>query len=178
MENSDEYYKIKYFKYKAKYELLKEQHGGSFLFGSKKVAPESNNQFQNIIIELSKYDLSKLNQSNVTYQDLIGINDINKTIFDKCNEKTMLGLKTNFKCKNIVNEARKIQTDNNQQINTEINKIKIKIETSKKAKQNELDELEKTQQDKARVIRNIDQELENLNQNKTEFEAKLLPSKK
>jgi len=29
MENSDEYYKMKYFKYKAKYELLKEQLGGT-----------------------------------------------------------------------------------------------------------------------------------------------------
>ena len=176
MKKSDEYYQMKYFKYKAKYELLNEQHGGSFLFGSKKVAPESNNQ--DIIKELSKYDLSKLSNSSVTYQDLIGINDINKTIFDKCNEKTMLGLKTTFKCDSIVNEARKIQEKNNQQINTEINEIKIKIETSKKAKQKELDDLEKIQQEEARKIRDIDQELDSLNQRKKELEAKLLPPKK
>ena len=40
MEKSDEYYKMKYFKYKAKYELLKQQQGG-LTFQSSKKAPKA-----------------------------------------------------------------------------------------------------------------------------------------
>ena len=99
MEKSDEYYKMKYFKYKAKYELLKQQQGGNggattrafvnagsqviskALFGS----TDSQEQIQ------KKLKLLQINiDAKTTIPGLITILEKKKLTLDKVTDKDQL----------------------------------------------------------------------------------------